>query len=65
MKNYKRRFQQWWMDTDQKPNRKVRRLIEKQNRIEERETIRKELNEALSEDEQIQKVKVCNTLDEI
>lgn len=34
MRDYQKRFQRYWMDTDEKPKGKDRRHIEKQNRQE-------------------------------
>ena len=63
MKNYKKRFQRWWMDTDHKPNKKVRRLLEKQNRMEEREMTRREADDALLEDRQEEDEQIHDKVD--
>lgn len=43
MKKWRKRFQQWWMCHDEKPKDKDKRYIEKQNRQESRNDIKKEL----------------------
>lgn len=46
MRGWKRRFQQWWMDTDHKPKGKDRRYIEKQNRHDAKREIQKQIEES-------------------
>jgi hypothetical protein len=43
MRDYKRRWQAWWMTLDKKPKGTLKRLIEKANRQEAKNKIRKEM----------------------
>ena len=45
MKSWRRRFQAFWMSSDNKPKGKDKRYIEKQNRHEAKREIQKQIEE--------------------